>query len=123
MILKREKNVFLILFFVSQDCGLNVHEKYLDQVPKTCTKYKSVTRDPTSDHLTSEAGAGGRDSLGYSFDHRPQSGEEQDNISYQVRHRKVLTSLKFTLFNFNAVDLHLSLIVMHSIILVSQFKI
>ena len=68
-----------------QDCGLNVHEKYLDQVPKTCTKYKSVTRDPTSEHLAEAGGAmGGRDGLGYSFDHRPQSGEEQDNISYQV---------------------------------------
>ena len=88
LLFKRETNVSLILLFVYQDCGLNVHEKYLDQVPKTCTKYKSVTRDPTSDHLASEAGGanGGRDSLGYSFDHRPQSGEEQDNISYQVRH-------------------------------------
>ena len=90
LLFKRETNVFLILLFVFQDCGLNVHEKYLDQVPKTCTKYKSVTRDPTSDHLASEAGGanGGRDSLGYSFDHRPQSGEEQDNISYQVRHEE-----------------------------------
>ena len=90
LLFKRETNVSLILLFVYQDCGLNVHEKYLDQVPKTCTKYKSVTRDPTSDHLASEAGGanGGRDSLGYSFDHRPQSGEEQDNISYQVRHEE-----------------------------------
>ena len=53
-------------------------------MPKTCTKYKSVTRDPTSDHLSEAGGqAGGRESLGYSFD-RPQSGEGQDNISYQV---------------------------------------
>ena len=70
--------------FLSQDCGLNVHEKYLDQVPKTCTKYKSVTREPTSDQLAEAGASSGRDSLGYSFDHRPQSGEEQDNISYQV---------------------------------------
>ena len=96
-------NVFLILLFVFQDCGLNVHEKYLDQVPKTCTKYKSVTRDPTSDHLASEAGGanGGRDSLGYSFDHRPQSGEEQDNISYQVRHADTTQFFTFIQSYFN----------------------
>lgn len=25
------------------DCGYNCHEKCLDQVPKNCTKYKSVS--------------------------------------------------------------------------------
>ena len=31
---------------VFQDPGTNVHEKYVDKVPKRCIKYKSVTSDP-----------------------------------------------------------------------------
>jgi len=74
--------------FRCQDCGLNCHEKCRDHVPKACTKYKSVTRDPTSDNLDQfnpQAGVGsqyvGQDSIGYQFNTQHQ--DEHSNITCQ----------------------------------------
>jgi len=71
-----------------QDCGLNCHEKCRDNVPKACTKYKSVTRDPTSDNLDQynpHSVGGGQlnpqDSLGYQFNAPHQ--DEHSNITCQ----------------------------------------
>jgi len=72
--------------FRCQDCGLTVHEKCRDSVPKTCSKYKSVPRDPTSDQLDQQAGqpgeaSAGHDSLG-GYNYAGQE-EEQGNITMQ----------------------------------------
>jgi len=75
--------------FRCQDCGLNCHEKCRDNVPKACTKYKSVTRDPTSDNLDQynpQGGGGGgqfgqQDSIGYQFSATHQ--DEHSNITCQ----------------------------------------
>jgi len=74
--------------FRCQDCGLNCHEKCRENVPKACTKYKSVTRDPTSDNLDQfnpQAGGGspyaGQDSMGYQF--HTQHQDEHSNITCQ----------------------------------------
>ena len=58
-------------------------------MPKACTKYKSVTRDPTSDNLDQynphNVGGGQlnpQDSLGYQFNAPHQ--DEHSNITCQV---------------------------------------
>ena len=73
---------------IYQDCGMNVCWKCRDSVPKTCTKYKSVTRDLTSDHLAGQVGGqsgghfSGHDSIGYNYaGHQP---DEHGNITCQV---------------------------------------
>ena len=76
-------------YYKLQDCGLTVHEKCRDSVPKTCSKYKSVPRDPTSDQLDQQAGqpgeaSAGHDSLG-GYNYAGQE-EEQGNITMQVSH-------------------------------------
>jgi len=73
--------------FRCQDCGLNCHEKCRENVPKACTKYKSVTRDPTSENLDQfNPQSGGReivgqDSIGYQFNNQQQ--DEHSNITMQ----------------------------------------
>ena len=66
----------------SQDCGLNCHEKCRDSVPKTCTKYKSVTREPTSEQLD-QFGPGQQLGHQESLVFGPGATEEQGNITCQ----------------------------------------
>lgn len=79
-----------------QDCGLNCHEKCRENVPKACTKLKSVTRDPTSDNLDQlHGGVGGSltggltgqgahqdNTMGYQFS-IPTNQDENSNIICQ----------------------------------------
>ena len=67
----------------SQDCGLNVHEKCRDSVPKTCTKYKSVTREPTSEQLDQFRVGSGHGHQDGSLMFGPAASEEQGNITCQ----------------------------------------
>ena len=74
---------------------MNCHEKCRENVPKACTKYKSVTRDPTSDNLDqfNPQGGGGaqfgqQDSIGYQFNTPHQ--DEHSNITCQVTIRHIL---------------------------------
>jgi len=63
-----------------QDCGLNCHEKCRENVPKACTKFKSVTRDPTSDNLDQlHVGSGG----GLVGKTAGQGGQQDSNLQYQ----------------------------------------
>ncbi len=69
---------------------MNVHEKCRDQVPKACTKYKAVTRDPTSENIDADARAAGGHHASNGADYFSpfsrgrETTTESSNVIYQV---------------------------------------